>query len=338
VLSRRELNRALLARQLLLERGRVPVPRALERVAGLQAQDPRAPYIGLWTRLDGFDRAQLTRAIRRRHAVKATLMRATVHLTSARDYVLFLPAVLPMLREYWRRYESRRSDVGDRGALANRAVAFASAPRSASELGEHLGGELGWWRARLHAPFVHAPTGDDWAFGRRPAFVAAETWLRRPFGATEGGLRHLVRRYLAAFGPATAADAAAWSGLPVSALRPAFDALDLRRFCDERGHELLDLRRTPLPPAGTPAPPRLLPPFDNLVLSHADRTRVISDEHRRTVIRAGIVDPVFLVDGFVAGRWRLRRGRIELEPFEPLPGAARAELVREAETLTGWLR
>jgi len=337
ILSRRELNRALLTRQLLLDRPRLPVARALERVAGLQAQDARAPYIGLWSRLDGFGRTELTRALRARRIVKATLMRGTLHLVSARDYGFFLPALLPTLRDFWRRYRSGLGQVSGVDELAARALTFAAEPRSATELRAFLGGDDPWFFVRMHAPFLHAPTGDDWAFRRSPSLVAAEAWLERPPDTEAGGVVHLLRRYLSAFGPASLPDAATWSGLPISALRTAADLLPLKQFRSESGHVLLDLRGAPLPPPETPAPVRLLPPFDNLVLSHADRTRVVSDEDRRTIIRGGIVDPIFLVDGFVAGRWRLERGKIALEPFRPLPAGAEDALREEAGRLEEFL-
>jgi hypothetical protein len=148
---------------------------------------------------------------------------------------------------------------------------------------------------------------------------------------------HLLRRYLAAFGPATLADVAAWSGLPAKTLRTAVEAVRLRRLRDEHGRELLDVPDAPLPPADAAAPPRLLPPFDNLLLSHADRTRIVTDERRREIIRSGMVDAVFLVDGFVAGRWRPERGRVALEPFEPLSRASLAALRKEADALASWL-
>jgi uncharacterized protein YcaQ len=338
VLTQRELNRALLARQLLLERAPLTPVQALERVAGLQAQDRRAPYIGLWSRVDGFQREHLTSALRRHTAIKATLMRATIHLVSSRDYSLFLPAILPILRGYWRRYATSRGYVYDPGEVTARAREFTREPRSARELQAALGGEGPWWRLRFHEPFVHVPQAEEWAFARQPRYMAAEHWARRPFAAAEDGTAHLVRRYLAGFGPATAQDVAAWSGVPMATLRPALDALKLRRFLDERGRVLLDVPRAPLPPPDTPASPRLLAPFDNAVLSHADRTRIVSDEHRRRIIRAGIVDPVFLVDGFVAGRWRLDKERVVLDPFERLPQRAQRELREEAAALEQWLR
>jgi uncharacterized protein YcaQ len=338
VLTQRELNRALLARQLLLERASLTPVRALERVAGLQAQDPRAPYIGLWSRVAGFRREHLTSALHRRTAIKATLMRATIHLVSARDYSFFLPAILPMLRGYWRRYATSRGYAYDPDELVARAREHTREPRSGRELKEALGGEGPWWRLRFHEPFVHVPQADEWAFGRQPRYMAAEHWVQRPFATAEDGTEHLVRRYLAGFGPASAQDVAAWSGVPMSMLRPTLAALKLRRFLDERGRVLLDVPRAPLPPADTPAPPRLLAPFDNAVLSHADRTRIVSDEHRQRIIRAGIVDPVFLVDGLVAGRWRLAKKGVVLDPFEPLPRRVQRELREEADALQKWLR
>jgi uncharacterized protein YcaQ len=338
VLTVRELNRALLARQLLLERSHLPLTRALERVAGLQAQDPRAPYFGLWTRLDGFSPADLTRAVERRRVVKTTLMRGTLHLVTARDYVRFAPALQQMVQELWRSYLRSRGEVADVESLARRASAFADRPRSSTELRDFLGGEDEWWRVRRHVLLVHAPTGATWAFGRGPSFVAAEHWLAGPNPSARDGTIHLLRRYLAAFGPATLQDAATWSGLTLATLRPVAESLAprLRHFRDERGRPLLDIRGGPLPPADTPAPPRLLPPFDNAILSHTDRTRILRDEHRRTVIRAGIVDPVFLVDGFVAGRWRFENGRIALEPFAPLTPAVQRRLAQEGERLASF--
>jgi hypothetical protein len=333
VLTRRELNRALLARQLLLERARLPVVRALERVAGLQAQELAAPFIGLWTRLAGFERDQLKRALVRRTAVRATLMRGTIHIVSARDYAHFAPATFPMVRALWRSLLRDREEVPDVEELTARAFAYASEPRTNAEMRDFLGGEDAWWRVRREALFVNTPGDEPWAFDRARRFVAASAWLDRPLAAEEAGRAHLVRRYLAAFGPAGADDVSAWSGVRVRDLRPTLDTMRLRRFRDERGRRLFDTPGGPLPRPDTPAPPRLLPPFDNVILSHADRTRVISDEHRRIVISGGMVDPVFLVDGFVGGHWRLTRGQVELEPFGPIPPNAERELQREADAV-----
>jgi hypothetical protein len=336
ILSQRELNRALLARQLLLEPARLTVARAVERVAGLQAQEAAPPFIGLWTRLEGFERSQLTRALARRTVVKATLMRGTLHLVSARDYAFLAPATLPMIQSLWRRYLRDREPVEDVDSLAATAIEFAREPRTTAEMREALGGEDAWWRVRRHALFVHAPGDEPWGFPRRVRVVAAASWVDRPLADEATARRRLVRRYLAAFGPAGVGDVAAWSGLTAAELRPVLERLRLRRFRDERGRELFDLPGAALPDARTPAPPRLLPAFDNTILSHADRTRILPERYRRTVIRGGLVDPVVLVDGFVAGRWQLVGGRVELEPFEPLPRPAERALQREAEALASF--
>lgn len=333
MLSQRKLNRALLARHLLLERSTLSPTQALERVAGLQAQERMPPFVGLWSRLERFRAEDFNDALARRRAVKGTLMRGTLHIVTARDYVLFMPALLPTIQRMWSSYLRDREPVGDVDELTRRARAYAAEPRTNTEMRRHLGGDDAWWRVRRHAAFVHVPGDDRWAFPRLPRLVASDTWLRRTFATAEAGRSHLIRRYLAAFGPATLADVSAWSGVAVAELRPAFDQLPLRRLTDERGRELFDVRNGPLPDAATPAPPRLLPAFDNLILSHRDRTRVISDEHRRIVIRGGLVDPVFLVDGFVAGRWQLDGGRVELQPFERLNRTTERALRREADLL-----
>jgi hypothetical protein len=323
-LTLRELNRALLARQLLLSRKPMPALRAIERVAGLQAQSAPAAQIGLAVRVEGFQPAELAG----RKVVRATLMRATIHLVSARDYLLFLPALLPSLRRKWRQYRAGDPEPADLDGIAASVLAAADEPRTHRELRALFeDDELGsmWFRVRHHVPFVRVD-------GR---YVAAEAWLGRAFGDPDEGMGHLVRRYLGAFGPATTADVAAWSGLQVAELRPALERVRLRRFRDEAGRELLDVPGAPLPPADTPAPPRLLPRFDNLVLSHADRARVIAEEHRKRIVRAAEVDATFLVDGFVAGRWKLDRGKLELDPFVKLPRGDVAELRAEATRLSG---
>ena len=340
VLTARELNRALLARQLLLERARLPVVRALERVAGLQAQDVVAPFIGLWTRLADFEREALTRALRRRTAVRATVMRGTIHVVSARDYSLFAPAMRPMIQALWQRYLRDREPVANVDGLAERALAYAREPRTNAQMREFLGGDDAWWRVRRHALFAHAPGDEQWGFARTVRLVAADAWLERPLADPAEGLAHLIRRYLAAFGPAGADDVSTWTGLSQTKLRPALERLRLRRFRDERGRLLFDLPGAPLPDPQTAAPPRLLPAFDNLILSHADRTRVISDDRRRAVIRGGLVDPVFLVDGFVAGAWNVERRKtatIVLTPFVMLPKTAKRRLAAEGERLVRWL-
>lgn len=341
VLTLRELNRATLARQLLLERRRLSPPAAIERLAGMQAQWPRAPYVGLWTRVDGFRREALERAIRGGRVVKATVMRGTLHLVSARDYPLFWSALQGM--RTWADAES--AALGERIAPALRAF-FADGARSVQEVLEHLASEHGvgdellrrraWFVARTQAHVLHAPETALWSARPQAVFAAVD----EPAAADPQAARtELVRRYLAAFGPAARADLADWSGMRVSDFAAALDALEpLRRFRDERGRELLDLPRAPLPPGDTPVPVRFLPKWDNLLLGFADRTRVLPEAYRKAVIaKNGDVAQTFLVDGLVAGTWRAERGTVRVEPFAPLPRAVRREVDEESRRLGAFL-
>jgi hypothetical protein len=306
-------------------RARASVPRALERVGGIQAQDVGAPYDALFARLDGFRGEVLDRALERRLAVKATLMRGTLHLVSARDYAPFHAALVPSLRRYYSRTSFKGTPMQVE-ALAERALTFASEPRTYAELREHLGGEAQFFRVRFHAPFVHAPP-----ITRRPRLVAARSWLDVEEVPREEAVAHLVRRYLAAFGPATARDAARWAGIPVSVVRAALERL---RTIDV-GDGLLDLVRAPRP-GEVAAPPRLLPLFESILLGYDDRSRFITKEHYDRVMLGGIVLKAFLVDGIVAGVWRIERGTLTLEPFAPLPRVARRGVEEEARDVAAF--
>jgi hypothetical protein len=334
-LTSRQLNRATLARQLLLERADLDVVAATERIGGLQAQEPASPHIGLWTRLAGFQPADLDRAIADRTVVKGTLMRSTLHVVSAADYLRLWPAIVALMEGIRRQDRVQPPSPRRLAALQARAAAFTAEPRGLGELRDHLGASDGlapdevlWW-IRRRVAFAHAPSDVAWSFGRRPRLAHALAWLGADdwLASTEDALEHLVRRYLGAFGPATAADVSQWSGLAVGKLRPGIAAVDasgdLRRFTDERGRELLDLEGAPLPESDTPAPPRLLPMWDSTILAFADRTRLISDEDRRVVVaRNGDTLPTFTIDGVVAGLWWAHaepggRTRIAIEPFRP---------------------
>jgi hypothetical protein len=331
-----DLNRTLLARQLLLQRRAMPLGRALEAVAGIQAQDPVAPLFGLHSRLDGFEPAALVSALRRRAVVRGTLMRGTVHLVSARDYLRLEPAVGPLIRGLHLQYLRGRPPMPDAAERTREAQAMAASPVPVAVLRERFG-EDGWWRIRREGRWLYAPVdGQRSGFGRSAEFVAADAWLDgAEFASSEDALTHLVRRGLAAFGPMTLADLAAWSGLPVATLQPAVEGLRLVRRRDDRGRELLDVPRAPVVRGDAPAPPRLLAAFDDTILSHADRTRVIDDDARRTVIRGGIVDAVLLVDGFVRGRWKVVRAKrsaeLVVETFGAIPRAHARAVREEAE-------
>jgi hypothetical protein len=335
-LTLRELNRATLARQLLLQRRRMPLAHALERVAGLQAQWAPATYVGLWTRVEGFARATLEQALLQRRVVRAVLMRGTIHLVSLADYALFSAAVGP---PPWLRPEAAAAAEGLHDAIR----AFGREPRTRAEIKDYLAREHGvdsatadtlWYALRTRDRLTHAPESGFWKQAGLTRYVVVQCDPADP----ETARVELVRRYLAAFGPATRADIAEWSGLRVREIEPAVAALEsLRRFRDERGRELVDLPRAPRPPADTPAPVRFLPRFDNLVLSHRDRNRVIADEHRGAVIEGGWVKSTFLVDGFVAGVWEVERGRVVFEPFAPLPRTVRRDADDEARRLEAWI-
>jgi hypothetical protein len=316
----------------------------------VQAQWPPSPFVGLWSRIEGFRAEHLVRAVARRHVVKATLMRTTLHLVSARDYL----AYGGIYRE--RRVAEMERQLAALGERANFAEAgarlealAAEQPRSRPELLALIGLPkleltdrrpwLVWYGLAAYAGLLNGPDSSRWRWHTgRGTFVPARTWLGADGGSGEGAVAYLLRRYLAAFGPATRPDMAQWTGLPLSVLDPGLEQLRVRRFRDELGRDLYDLPRAPLPPADTPAPVRLVPRFDNLVLSHADRRRVITDEHRANVIAGGEVLPTILVGGFVAGTWAFDGGRVRLEPFAPLPRRVQRDLAEEAVRLEAFVR
>lgn len=325
----------MLARQLLLERSPASVPAALERVAGIQAQYAPSMYIGLWSRVAGFDRERLTRALERRGAVQGTLMRSTIHLVSRRDYWPFALATRAARRRRWLA-GAHGGTTDDQMAAAAREVrphlAGRALARAALEdlVGRTRAAGIGLW-----LDLVRAPPSGTWEHRRADLYAAAEEWIGPPAVPEDEALDHLVRRYLAAFGPAPRADIVAWTGLTQGALAPSFGRMRLRRFRDEDGRELLDLPRAPLPPADTPAPVRYLPPFDATLMGHARRAGILPDEHRARVFPTtnGTSLAPFLVDGVVGGVWRHRGGRIDLEPFVRLGAADRRALDEEAGAL-----
>jgi hypothetical protein len=342
VLTLRDLNRTLLLRQLLLRRERLAPVRAIERLGGLQAQEARAPYIALWTRLAGFERPSLERALRRDVVIKAMLMRATLHLVSGRDYPFFRAAVADTARTI-----RTRGAEPPPPAVVRKALALVrEQPRTRRELYAVLGypkpvdpavdphpfRQLHWLLSNAHLEQI-AETA-TWEPARVAMFRALDVQLP---SADEARTR-VVRRYLGAFGPASRADLAHWSGVPLRELDPALERMRLRTFRDETGRVLLDTPRAPLAAGDEPAPPRLLAPFDEIVLAHKNRTRIIDDEHRPQVVRGSAVASTFTVDGFVAGTWRRDGRRVVLDPFGPLPRAARRDLADEARRLEQWLR
>jgi hypothetical protein len=336
------LNRATLARQMLLRREKVTPLRAVERLVGLQAQEARPPFIGLWSRVAGFRREALASLLLRREAVRATAMRCTLHLMSARDYAWLRPTLQPALTDGFYSALRRHAEGLDiarvvgwaRRHLAGGAMTFEELRARLARHDPRANERVMGYAVRTHLPLVQVPTDAPWGFPAAAKFAIAEAWLKSPLDSA-GREETLVLRYLAAFGPATAADAQAWSSL--RGLAEVFQRLrgKLRVLRDERGRELFDLPRGPRPPATMAVPVRFLPEYDNLVLSHADRTRVIDDAQRRRVVTANLrVLATFLVDGRAAGTWKIERGRrvasLRIEPFEGLPSGAREALAEEA--------
>jgi hypothetical protein len=342
VLTLKELNRATLARQLLLGRKRIGVLPAIERLAGLQAQWPPSPYVGLWSRLTAFKRESLERAVLRGDVLKPTVMRGTLHLVTARDYAMFWWALRDMPTWYGETHltHALKALSGARELAEKAPLTHKEALDYLESVGhtEDIERRRIFHAVRRRAHLLHGPDSALWTTQPSAVFhpyPEPEAW------DVLGARAELVRRYLAAFGPSTRADISDWSGLRVADIAPALEALEpLRRYRDENGRELLDVPRAPLPPADTPAPVRFLPKWDNTLLAHADRRRVLPEELRKTVIgKNGDVTQTFLVDGIVAGSWKAdKKGKIALTPFAPLPRPARREVDEEAARLEAWLR
>jgi len=334
VFTERELNRALLARQLLLERARLPLPRALERIGGIQAQYAPSMYVGLWSRLDGFERDALTRALHRRSVVQATLMRATIHLVSRRDYWPLAVAIRERRSARARVYKTSERDF-ERAAARIRAF-LVDGPKRDRELAEALGPDT--WRpgVGLWAELVRVPPSGTWERRRADLYAHAQDWVGPENVATDDAIDLLVRRYLTGFGPATPAEIAGWAGLNVTTIRPALERLDLRRF----GGGLVDLPRAPLPDADTPAPVRFLPVWDATLLVHARRTGILPERYRPAIFNTKTPHSfnTFLVDGVVAGTWRYEGERVRIDPLGRIPREVRAELDEESERLAEFIR
>ncbi|MBN8466374.1 AlkZ family DNA glycosylase [Corallococcus exiguus] len=346
VLSRQALNRATLARQLLLTREKMTVPRAIEHLVGLQAQLARPPYLALWSRLQGFQRDALTKLALKRELARGTMMRGTLHLMTAKDYLRYRGLFQPLLNAAMRSVLKERATALDLPALLATAKPFLQEkPRTFEAVREHLmkhhvdGDERAMgFAARMMLPLVQVPEeGLEWGWPGNSGFTLAESWLGEKL-STDDDASPLVLRYLAAFGPATVADMQSWSG--IKPLKDAFEKVrgKLVEFRDEKKRVLFDLPKAPRPPEETPAPVRFLPDFDNLILSHADRTRVVPEEHRALLSTKNLrVLNVFLVDGRTAGVWTTERAKgtatLVCNAFDALKKPVRDALVQEAEDL-----
>ena len=339
VLTQRDLNRALLARQLLLERARLPLPRAVERMGGIQAQYAPSAYIALWSRVGGFERAMLTRALERRSVVQATVLRGTIHIVSRRDFWPWRAAVRET-DDAW--LDRVRPDVTGRDrTAADRRLrsALADGPRKRDEL-IALVGKDGWLASSVD--LVRVPPSGTWEQRRADLYALAERWVGAD-DADPGEARELlVRRYLAAFGPSQVADVRSWSRLTREHVERALERIAARTFHDEQGKQLFDLPRAPLPGGEAPAPPRFLPTWDAVLLVHARNTGVLPEEFRPRIFNTKLPFSMhtFLLDGAVAGAWKVERSKqkseLVLQPFAPIPRKWRRPLRDEAERLVRW--
>jgi Winged helix DNA-binding domain len=338
VLSERELNRALLARQLLLERAPISIPRALERMGALQAQYAPSMYIGLWSRVQGFERDALTRALERRGVVQGTLMRGTIHLVSRRDYWPLALAIRDARRAWWMRTHRTGPSARELAAAARTLRArLRAGPLGRKEIEALLGvpraQSVGIW-----LDLVRAPPSGTWERRRADLYALAEDWLGPAEVAYDDAFDEAVRRYLGGFGPATLGEIANWAGVPLGTVAPALGRLRLRRFASESGDELVDLPRAPLPDADTPAPIRLLGTWDAILLAHARRAQILPERHRERVFHTRMPQstPTFLVDGAVAGTWRYADGRVSFDAFERLDRATLRALHEEGERMAAF--
>ncbi|TMQ97516.1 winged helix DNA-binding domain-containing protein [Actinomadura soli] len=344
VLGRRALNRALLARQLLLERHAMPALDAIEHLVGMQSQAPNPPYIGLWSRLADFGFAEVGELMTARRALRIVVMRGTLHLVSARDARALRPHTQAVLDGYVKTKAAELNGIDLDAVVAEARRLLADEPRTDKELRALLAERwpdddpaLLGWAVRCRLPLVQVPPRGIWGASGVAKHTTLDTWLNADTGPDTPSalsLDDLVLRYLGAFGPASVQDVQHWSGLTrlgevVERLRPR-----LLVFQDENGRTLYDLPGAPRPDPDVPAPVRFVPDFDNLLLSHADRARIITEEHRKRIFTVnGIIRATFLVDGFVHGMWKIEKKRgeaaLRIDPFGPVPERDRRALDEE---------
>jgi len=343
-LTSRELNRTLLSRQLLLERQRIAIPTVIEKLVGLQAQIPNPPYIGLWTRLVDFQRDDLTGLMEERRVVRAAMMRSTLHLMTAADHQRFRPVLQPALIRAFSAFYGKRARGLDIEKLVEAAKPFLKeAPRTTGDIKKFLltieperDADAMAYTVRNHLPQVQVPPGGTWGAGSKASYVTADFWLDDDTPPED--LRSLFFRYLAACGPASIMDFQFWTGMV--RLKDEIESLrsELVAYEDENGIELFDLPDMPILDEDTPAPLRFIPEYDNLVISHKDRSRILPDEHYKKVfLSAARVLGTILIDGFVAATWKIQRKRkaytLLISPFEKLSEKNEAIILEEGQHL-----
>jgi hypothetical protein len=343
ILTARHLNRALLARQMLLERSPLAITEVMERMGGIQMQYAPAGYIGLWSRMRGFARPMLTRALEERRAIQATMMRATIHTVSAADYWPMMAGIRRINREWVSKVQAAAMADTDMEAVAAAVrQELADGPMRAADLTDRIVARgfpkpaAGW--AGLWVELVRVPPSGTWERRRADLYGLADQWLPRVEVAEDDGIEHLFRRYVGAFGPAPVKDVASWMGFNVGQLQHVAQRMDLRRLRDEVNKTLLDLPDAPLPDPETPAPVRFIAVWDAMLLVHARRTDVLPEAYRPRIFNTKTPHSfnTFLIDGQVAGTWRHEEGEVRLSPFRRLEPGDRRELEEEAHRLAAF--
>ena len=337
ILTLRQLNRATLARQMLLARSRTSIVNATKQLVALQDQIARPPFVALWSRVEGVKREEIVKTLLDKRLVRGTSLRGTLHLMTAADFVRYRETLQTALDRGLKVLGARMDSVQIDPALAV-AGKFFREPRTFDAFRDHLAENFPKtdiramaYAARLKVPLLQVPTTATWGFRAQADFILADAWLGKPKKGNVGDAQEFVLRYLAAYGPATASDAQAWSGLP--SLKPTFESLRSRLvvFRGERGGELFDLPDAPRPSADAPAPVRFLPDWDSVIVTRSD-ARLLPTQHRSSVFQPGLrVLPTVLVDGIVAGTWKIERRRATASLIVSLFASQTARTRREIE-------
>lgn len=344
VLAPRQINRTVLARQHLLDRADLDIPTVIEHAGGLQTQYAPSGYVGLWSRMAGFERAALTRALEDRSVVQGTLMRCTIHMVPAADYWPICAAIRTSRREWWIRIARSRglTDIPHEAIADVLRAELVDGPRSATDLIAALqraGHPKPLWEgAGLWLDMVRVPPSGTWERRRADLYGLADRWVTPVEISEADGLQLLLRRYLTAFGPAALADAATWTGVPRARLEPVAAAMDLTEYCDESGATLLDLPGVELTDPAAPAPIRFLPTWDAMLLTHCRRSGVLPEPLRSSIFHTKYPQSfgTVLVDGSVAATWTWRKDHVEVDELVTLKATARRQVKAESERLTAF--
>ncbi|GGJ50909.1 winged helix DNA-binding domain-containing protein [Deinococcus roseus] len=349
MLSLKALNRATLQRQHLIGRSGMPALDMVQHLIGLQAQMPNPPYVGLWTRLQNFEKEDLTRLIKQKQVVRAALMRSTLHLVSGQDYLQLRPLIKTVLeRQYLGSHGKQMVGLDPLEVTRAGRELLSQTPLNNQELGRAL--QQKWpdrdaqalgYAVRNFEGLIHVPPAGTWGDHRSPLLVPGEVYLDAELDP-KPSLGNLLLRYLQAFGPATLKDMTVWSGL--THLKPALTEIQpaLQVYRDEQGKELFDLAEVILPDPETPIPPKFLPDFDNILLSHADRSRIMAPDFKARVFTSnGIIRATVLIDGFVQGIWKVqqnkKRASLQIEMFQTIAAADQDLLQEEGQKLLHWM-